>query len=471
MRMSPLVDRVDELTRLHRLWDDVVGRRAARLAVVHGPRQVGKTFLLAHLAAQVRAAGGRAVLATALPGASERQQLDGVLNALRTDLPNDTSLLPDRVNDWRSALALLRNLAGREPLLVVLDEVPWYLATTRTWPGQLQVAWDEVRRERRPPALLLVLTGSAVATMRGLVGGEGAMFGRADEELAVAPFDLPAAAELLGPVVPHVVIEAYAACGGYPVHLRAWDAGAPTSSNLERLMGEPGALLAHSGERMLADLPDEGGHRRVLHAIGSGEQVHARIRDRADQRLERPLALLSRAGLIRVQRPLGAPDRTPGRYLVADTYLRCWYELCWADLGLLDGGQGAAGISRRHPRWMRHLGAVFEEQARAHAVRLARAGRLPTPVIYGRWWATSGPQTEVDVLGLDGQGRSVLVGEAKWSDRPMDGRDVADLRRLAGAVPDPVRDPILAWWSRGGLGRDAIAAGVSGFGPADMIER
>lgn len=471
MSISRLVDRVDELTRLRRLWDDVAGGQRARLAVVHGPRQVGKTFLLAHLAEQVRAEGGRAVLATALPGAAERQQLDALLGALRTDLPDDAPLLPEKITDWRSALALLCNLGRHEPLLVVLDEVPWYLATTRTWPGQLQIAWDEIRRDSRPPTLLLILTGSAVATMHDLVGGQGALFGRADEELAVAPFDLPAAAELLGPVPPQTVIEAYAACGGYPIHLRAWDPAATAAANLERLMGEPGALLAHGGERMLADLPDEGGHRRVLHAIGSGEQVHARIRDRADQRLERPLALLTRAGMIRVERPLGAPDRTPGRYLVADTYLRCWYELCWADLGLIDGGQGAAVIRRRAPRWLRHLGAVFEEQARAHAVRLSRAGRLPSEAIYGRWWTRSGPQVEVDVLGLDAQGRSVLVGEAKWSDRPMDGRDVTDLRRLAGVAPDPVTDPLLAWWSRGELGRDAIAAGVSAFGPQDMVER
>ncbi|MGI8683658.1 MAG: AAA family ATPase, partial [Acidimicrobiales bacterium] len=283
MTLAPLIDRVDELRRLHRLWNDVTGRVGARLAFVHGPRQVGKTFLLVHLAAQVRSQGGTAVLATALPGASERQQLDGLVSAMRRDMPDDASLVPDRIADWPAAFALLCNFARRQTLLVVLDEVPWYLATTRTWPGHLQVAWDAVRRENRPPALLLVLTGSAVATMRDLMGGEGALFGRADDELAVAPFDLPAAAELLGPAPAQVVIEAYAACGGYPLHLRAWDLAEPTTANLERLMGQPGALLAHTGERIVADLPDDGGHRRVLHAIGSGDQSHARIRERADQ--------------------------------------------------------------------------------------------------------------------------------------------------------------------------------------------
>ncbi|MGH9152108.1 MAG: ATP-binding protein [Acidimicrobiales bacterium] len=468
MELAPLVDRAAEMSQLASLWADVVDRRQARLAVLHGRRQVGKTFLLAHLVDRVRSAGGRAVLATAISGAAPRQQLDALAGAVRAALPEEAALVPERFSDWPAALAWVGAVAERAPLLVVLDEVPWYIATTPTWPSHLQVAWDEVRRQRRPPALLLVVTGSAVATMRALVDGRGALFGRADMELHVRPFDLPAAAQLLGSPDPGTVIEAYAACGGYPLHLRAWDAGAPAEANLRRLIAEPGSLLAHSGERMLADLPDEGGHLRVLHAIGSGAHQRGRIGEQAGQRLERPLALLTRAGLVRLDRPLGAPDRTPGRYEVTDTYLRCWYELCWADLGLIDGGQGAAVLQRRRPRWLRHLAAVFEEQARLHAVRLAASGSLPADAVYGRWWTTSGPQAEVDVLGIVGR-RSVVVGEAKWRDQPMDARDLADLRRKASAVPDPVADPVLAWWGRTPIGRDAAAAGVLGFTPADMV--
>lgn len=457
------------MVRLERLWADVDRGRAARLAVVHGRRQVGKTFLLAHLVQRIRAKGGRAVVATALQGASSVQQLGALVDAVRRDLPDEGPLLPDRFQDWPAAFAWLTAMAEREPLVVVLDEVPWYIETTRTWPSHIQLMWDEVRRRRQPPRLMMALTGSAVATMRALVDGSGAMFGRADEELAVEPFDLPAAAHFLGPAEPTTAIEAFAACGGYPIHLRAWAPDASTDDNLRRLAAEPGSLLAHAGERMLADLPDEGGHRRVLHAVGSGEHSRAGISRWSGQRVERPLALLSRAGLVRADRPIGTPDRTPSRYLVTDTYLRFWYEMCWADLGLIDGGQGDQVLRRRNPRWQRHLGSVFEEQARAHAVRLARSGRLPADAVYGRWWTTSGQQVEVDVLGLIGR-RAAVVGEARWGDRALDGRALADLRRKVDSVPDPVADVKLVWWSRGGLSRDARAAGVLAYGPEDMVE-
>ncbi|MGH9283289.1 MAG: AAA family ATPase, partial [Acidimicrobiales bacterium] len=181
MELAPLVNRTTEMARLTALWAEVAGQRQARLAVVHGPRQVGKTFLLAHLVERVRAGGGQAVLATAISGAAAPQQLDALAEAVLSGLPEEAALLPDRFADWPSAIGWLLAVADRTPLLVVLDEVPWYVATTPTWPSLLQVAWDQVRRRRRPPALLLVLTGSAVATMRSLVGGQGAMFGRADQ--------------------------------------------------------------------------------------------------------------------------------------------------------------------------------------------------------------------------------------------------------------------------------------------------
>lgn len=453
---------------LRRLWKEA-DEGNTRLAVVHGPRQVGKTFLLAHLVEHIRGAGGRAVLATGLSGASVGQQLGSLAETLRRDLPDEAPLVPDRFANWPAAFDWLLAVAQHAPLAVVLDEVPWYIATTRTWPSHLQVAWDDVRRRQRPPRLLLVLTGSAVATMRELVAGSGAMYGRADHDLTINPFDLPTAARFVPDLQPGDLVEAYAACGGYPVHLRAWDPSKSTAQNLLLLAGEPGGLLAHTGERMLADLPDDGGHRRVLHAIGSGERARAAIGRHAGQRLERNIDLLLRAGLVRIDRPLGAPDRTPGRYEITDTYLQFWYAMCWADLGLIDGGQGRQVLERRHGRWLTHLGRVFEEQARAHAVRLAAAGQLPSEAVYGRWWSTSGPQVEIDVLGLVGR-RTVVVGEAKWSDRGVGLRELADLRRLSSLGPEPMIDVHLVRWSRGQVDPAARAVGLRVFSPGDMVQ-
>ncbi|MGH9165584.1 MAG: ATP-binding protein [Acidimicrobiales bacterium] len=465
MPLAPLIDRVDELARLAG-HADAAALGTARLVSVHGRRQVGKTFLLAHLLDRRRALGERTLFATALPGASERQQLDAFLRSVRTQL--DVPFLPERFDGWDGALRFLAALTSTAPLAVALDEVPYLLGSSPTFAGHVQQLWDEVRRTSGPVRLLLLLTGSSVATMRRLGDAGGALFGRFDDEVRIDPFDLPSAALVLPGADPSAVIEAYAACGGYPHHLQSWDPHQPAAENLRRLCFTSGGLLLRNGGQLIADVPEDGGFRRTLHAIGSGADRRGAVASSAGQRVERPLDLLERATLIRQVRPVGAPDRTPGRWEPADAFLRAWYELCWADAEQIEAGLGGPIATARAGRWQRHLGWVFEEQARAHAVRLAEQGELPAGARYGRWWSTSGPQVEIDVLGVVG-GRTTVIGEARWDARPLGPRVLDELKAKERAAPDPVSTPVLCTWSRGG-GTDQLSGhGVRAYTPADMI--
>lgn len=466
--LAELVDRDSEMDRLEARWQEVTAG-AARLVLVTGRRQVGKTFLLAHARRRWQERG-RTVSFTGLSGGSERQQLDALLAAVRSQLAEDDLLLPERLPDWSSALTWLARVAtSEEPLAVVLDEIPYLLASSPTFGSVVQQFWDRLRELRRPPRLLLVLTGSSVATMRGLLGGDGVLYGRFDEELLVQPFDLPTAATVLSTLEPAEVVEAYAACGGYPLHLRAWDQRADAQDNLRRLVFTPGGLLLRNGSRLLADVPEGGAYQTTLHAIGSGEHRKTRIEEQTGQRIDRPLELLQRATLVRPDRPLGAPDRAASRWELTDIYLRAWYELCWADAESIEAGLGGPIQATRQQRWQRQVGWAFEELARAHAATLVAVGRLgPAETRIGRWWSSAGEQAEIDVLGLVA-GRTALIGEVKWDARPIGTRLLEDLRTKERAAPRPVAQPLLALWSRGGATAGLLEAGVRSFTPADMV--
>lgn len=58
------------------------------------------------------------------------------------------------------------------------------------------------------------------------------------------------------------------------------------------------------------------------------------------------------------------------RYEITDPYLAFWFAVLRADADLVEGGQGRAVPQRIRERWQVHLGRVFEEAAREHAVRL-----------------------------------------------------------------------------------------------------
>ncbi|MGH3565534.1 MAG: DUF234 domain-containing protein [Pseudonocardia sp.] len=115
-----------------------------------------------------------------------------------------------------------------------------------------------------------------------------------------------------------------------------------------------------------------------------------------------------------------------------------------------------------------HLGRVFEQAAREHAVRMVAATILPEAMKIGRWWRAE--VAAVDVLGLL-EDRTRLVGEARWQASPLSERDLRDLRGKAVHLPAPHPDLQLAFWSRGGADRViAQEPGLLVFTPADMVE-
>lgn len=189
------------------------------------------------------------------------------------------------------------------------------------------------------------------------------------------------------------------------------------------------------------DLDWRGGYERVLGALGAGTRRRSRIASRAQQRIDYTLGRLRQAGYVRAVRPHGSP-----------------------------------AVQRRvRERWQAHLGRVFEEAAREHAVRLVESGEFPAEMTVGRWWrdklATVGGAdnpAQIDVLGLLDE-RTRLVGEARWQNHPLSLRDLQALRAKLCYLPEPHRDVEFALWSRGG-GSPAVSreSSVRLFTCADM---
>src|SRR6266436_7654525 len=79
----------------------------------------------------------------------------------------------------------------------------------------------------------------------------------------------------------------------------------------------------------------------------------------------------------------------------------------------------------------------------------------------GSWWGgTKGEQDEIDVVALSSRREAVLFGECKWSNSPMDMRDLSGLRH---AIEMSQKDlhPVISPWrlclSRSGFHPDLSA--------------
>ncbi len=458
--MTQLIGRARELRDLQHAWE-AAQRAEPQLVVLWGRRRVGKTFLLTHFAG-----GKRHVYFTATRQDSERRQVDRYAMSLRDQLGEDVAdLIGGGFADWEAALRFTLRIAAEQPLIVVLDEAPRLLAGRSDFADLLSAVWESRSAGTR---LLLTLSGSAVSVMEQMLGPQGGLHRRAALERRLDPFSFTDARAFLPGLAAAEYVEAFAACGGYPLHLQRWDPGASSEENLREHAFTPGGLLLRDAMDILSeDLDWRGGYERVLGALGAGTRRRSRIASRAQQRIDYTLDRLRRAGYVRAVRPHGSPATADPLYEITDPYLAFWFAVLREDADLVEGGQGRAVQQRVRERWQAHLGRVFEEAAREHVVRLVGSGELPAQMTVGRWWRDE--LAEVDVLGLLDE-RTRLVGEARWQGRPLSGRDLQALRAKLSYLPEPHHDVELAFWSRGGGTPAAFREGpVRLFTCEDMV--
>lgn len=397
--------------------------------------------------------------------AGERDQLRRFGEALRTGLGPDQVPPGPPFATWEHALGFCAFVARSRPLVVVIDEATYLMESTPGFASVVQVVWDSVASQVGPQ-LMMVLTGSATGMVEDMLGYGGALYGRAGLTLRLDPLTVVEASAFVGHPDPAALLEAYAACGGYPLHLDSWDFEATAKDNLLRLAGSPGGLLLEDASLVLARLrPTD---HAVISAIGQGRAKRSELANEVPTRIDRALDALIQARFVRAVRPLGAPKKARPEYRMADAYLRFWFRVLANHVQQIEAGQGEAVLAHASGEWQAQLGMVFEQAAREHAVELVRRGVLPEGTLVDEWWTTSGGQCQVDVLGMTDH-RSTVIGEARWSHQPLGAAEVDALSRALRRVPDPIANPWLVLWGRGGVREEVKVGRVLGFGPADML--
>jgi AAA+ ATPase superfamily predicted ATPase len=392
--------------------------RGQRLAVVYGPRRVGKSFLLDAVCA---ATDGRRY--QAITGVAATQLAD-----FGRELGEWLGAGPLRIDGWADALD---RLARVEIPFVALDEFPYLTEVTPELPSLLQRYVDA----GDGPAL--ILSGSALSVMSDLVEARAPLYGRAAAVVVPAPLAGADLAALWEAGDPLSVLWIDAALGGLPGYRPLVEPPGPDRDAwmIEEVLA-PGSPLLDAAEADLANVPDlpalRGVYRAILAAIATGERTFSaisRVAGLPSGALTRPLATLQRAGLvIRVPDPLRARR---DRYELADPHLRLWLSIVAPNRSRLQAGAAAEVWERvGTTTWPSQvLGPRWEAVVRDH---VARGGeeRLGSPDLVGTTAvsdAASRQRLELDLIATRGK-KVIAIGEAKLRELGVD-----DLERLLHA--------------------------------------
>lgn len=401
---ASIVDRKEEIARLREAI-----RRPPQLVVLRGRRRIGKSFLLVHALGR-----GRGVFFQA------DEQTEGAhLDLLAREVARLLGpRVPLRFDSWEAALETLGELAREKPLTVVLDEFQWLVAAQPALGSILQRHWDRWQRQRTP--LTLILSGSALRLMEGLLSPGAPLYGRADYRPLLGPLDFRDAAELGPPgASAEQKLRRYAVLGGTPQY-QVWAGGGELSEAIaerilrkgESLYEEPLHLLREEQE-----IRDPATYFAVVRAIAAGRTRIGEISGAAGvptPNLTKMLRRLEALGYVEARAPLSptGPEAKRSSYRLVDPFFRFWFRFVFPNRSLLERGRvkGVAGTIERDMNTF--MGHALEDCCREWAGRYAGPGALPQSQQLGCWWSRNG-RTEVDVVGAS-RGRYDLLASCKW---------------------------------------------------------
>ncbi|GLX04284.1 ATP-binding protein [Microbispora sp. NBRC 16548] len=441
----------------------------AALGVVSGRRRQGKGFLLRALAEET---DGMYFAATE---ATEAESLRLFADAL----VRHTREVPERpFRDWNDAIAeLFRRFRGR-PTLVVVDEFPFLSRVTPSLPSIIQRELGPGGSGRDSSARL-ILCGSAMAVMGGLLAGQAPLRGRAGLELVVQPFGYRDAARFWGLTDPRLAVLVHSIVGGTPAYRFEFTQGdAPAGpgdfdSWVVRTVLNPQKPLFREARYLLAeesDIRDPALYHSVLAAIASGNTTNGGIASyigrRSDQ-ITHPLNVLEDCALVAREPDVFRQGRS--RYRIVEPLITFYEGVMrrrWPELEAYRGE--AVWGSVRETFLAQIVGPHFEALCRDYAMGAGEEvfGGFPATVGAG---TVNDPenrtQIEIDVAVFsppDGgrAGRLLSLGEAKWGET-MSHHHVGRLARardLLAAKGYDTRDTILACYSGSGFTTELLAS-------------
>ncbi|MEU2384406.1 ATP-binding protein [Streptomyces sp. NPDC012461] len=396
-----------------------------RLGVVSGRRRQGKSFLLQALADATDGFYYAAVEASA----AESLRLLGEAIARFTG-----AAVAPRPETWEQALTLLFGLAKDRPVPVVIDEFPYLVQNAPALPSQLQAALGvrSERHGRERPRILLC--GSALSFMGGLLSGASPLYGRAGLDLVVHSLGYREAADFWGIRDPRLAVLVHAIVGGTPAYRREFvDDDVPDGPDdfdawVCRTVLNPARPLHGEAPYLLAaepDLRNRSLYHSVLAAVASGNSTSGGIASAVGRKatdISLPLTVLKNCGLLTSEPDAFRANRAT--YHVAEPLITFHHAVVRPETALLSRRRGPATMwEHSRPTFLsKVVGPHFERLCREwvewHA-DAATFGGMPIQVSAGTVADPANRTTlEADVVvhGAVGQDQGILlsVGEAKW---------------------------------------------------------
>jgi AAA+ ATPase superfamily predicted ATPase len=357
-------------------------------------------------------------LADKLPESTQLLDLAGKIGAYF----NDKILAERGFARWEHFFVYMKKMAAAERLLVVIDEFPYLAESNPAVPSLFQKGWDEYLKDTQ---IFLLLLGSSVSMMESQVLGQKApLYGRRTGQIRVQPFSFKELRAMLPKKNFEERLAYWAALGGIPLYLVKFDAQTDFFENVRRLILTKNELLYDEVEFILREeLKEPRNYFSILRAIALGKRKMAEIvheTGMAKNIVTKYLAVLRDLRIAGKEIPVTEmqPEKSKqGLYSITDNFFRFWFRFVFLNKSLLEEGQTELVLKKIKSDFVHVAAAAYEEILPEICRRALQEEKAPLYFPHaGRWWQAN---QEIDLVALNPEEKTILFGEAKWTDKPV----------------------------------------------------
>lgn len=325
---------------------------------------------------------------------------------------------------WDQLFAhFLRERAGGVKQILVIDEFQYLVWSNKAFPSILQRIWDQHLMNAN---IMLIVCGSSVSMMLSeVLNYSSPLYGRRTGQIQLEPIDFCSFQEFLPSLSPTKLAEIYGITGGVPKYIGFFNDNKPlitkitdTYLNVDHFMNQEARFI------LSEDVNEPLNYFSILKSIAAGNHTISGISNDLKfplQKISPYIHTLQQLGLVKRIVPITetAPHKSKkGLYQIGDYYLRFWFRFVFPYQSEIALGNTEWLANMIQTEYSHYMGAVFEDICRQQVGRLF-PGSFPR---IGSWWDK---HNEIDVVAINQDNKSVLLGECKWSNKTV-GKDILE---------------------------------------------
>ena len=390
-----------------------------QMTVIYGRRRIGKSRLITEFIK-----GKKASYYVASKTSIEDNVKKWSSQVISDLAPNMEGLSVDNLEAFFNFVG---NLADKEKIIIVLDEIPYIAEADESFLSRFQVAVDTIFASKN---IYLIICGSAVSFMeKEILNEKSPLFGRRTNQIFLKPFNYMESAEFVPKYNAEEKAIVYGVTGGVAKYLKLFDDKLSLDENLIRnFFTTSGYLYEEPMNLLTQEFRSVNTYNTVIEVCAGGANKVTEIADKAHittATLSYVLKSLGAVGIISKITPMtGKDNNRQSVYEVTDSMYRFWYSF-------VPGARAAIEMNRGEVYYKKYvkdkihsfMGKVFEDMCKYYTLSQGLDGKLNCLVAnVGGWWGPGHDHmpTDIDVVGIDDANKKAVLGECKFKNEVID---------------------------------------------------